>query len=146
MTSSFKIHLRPNERIYINGAVVRVDRRVSLEFLNNVTFLLETHVMQEADATSPIRQLYFVVQSMIIDPATAPLAQKLFVSSMLVLRKTVTDAAILNGLDEVELLVGSGRSFDALKAIRGLIPLEDENLRKQPDGGLLEREQEAEIA
>ncbi|CFX54876.1 putative flagellum biosynthesis repressor protein FlbT [Candidatus Filomicrobium marinum] len=146
MTSSFKIHLRPNERIYINGAVVRVDRRVSLEFLNNVTFLLETHVMQEADATTPTRQLYFVVQSMIIDPATAPLAQKLFVSSMLVLRKTVTDAAILNGLDEVELLVESGRSFDALKAIRGLISLEDEILRQQPDDGLLEREQEAEIA
>ncbi len=102
MTPSIKIHLRPNERIYINGAVVRVDRRVSLEFLNNVTFLLETHVMQEADATTPIRQLYFVVQSIIIDPATADLAHQLFVSSILMLRKTVTDAALRHGLDEAD--------------------------------------------
>jgi len=145
MTPSIKIHLRPNERIYINGAVVRVDRRVSLEFLNNVTFLLETHVMQEADATTPIRQLYFVVQSIIIDPATADLAHQLFVSSILMLRKTVTDAALRHGLDEVETLVQGGRPFDALKAIRALIPLEDEILRQQAES-LQAREEEAEIA
>jgi flagellar protein FlbT len=145
MTPSIKIHLRPNERIYVNGAVVRVDRRVSLEFLNNVTFLLETHVMQEADATTPIRQLYFVVQSIIIDPGTASLAQQLFVSSTVVLRKTVTDPALRNGLDEVEALVQAGRPFEALKAIRVLIPLEDEILRQQAES-LTVREVEAEIA
>lgn len=146
MTSSLKIHLRPNERIYINGAVVRVDRRVSLEFMNNVTFLLETHVMQEADATTPIRQLYFVVQSIIIDPATAPLARQVFVSSMLMLRNTLKDASLADKLDGIEVLVESGRPFEALKTIRGLIPLEDELLRSQAGDRLTVREQEPEIA
>jgi len=146
MTSSFKIHLRPNERIYINGAVVRVDRRVSLEFLNNVTFLLENHVMQETDAKTPIRQLYFVVQSIIIDPQTAPLAQQLFVSSMLVLRQTVKDPAIASKLGEVEALVQGGRPFEALKTIRGLIPLEDEYLRSQTEDRLTVRQHEPEVA
>lgn len=146
MTSSLKIHLRPNERIYVNGAVVRVDRRVSLEFLNNVTFLLETHVMQEADATTPMRRLYFVVQSIIIDPATAPLAQQLFVSSMLVLRETLPDAELADKLNDVESLVQSGRPFDALKMIRGLIPLEDEFRQRQSAARLTVREQQPEVA
>jgi flagellar protein FlbT len=146
MTSSLKIHLRPNERIYINGAVVRVDRRVSLEFLNNVTFLLETHVLQEADATTPMRQLYFVVQSIIIDPATAPLAQQLFVSSMMVLRETLDDPELVEKLSDVEALVESGRPFDALKMIRGLIPLEDKLRQSQTVDRLTVREQQPEVA
>jgi flagellar biosynthesis repressor protein FlbT len=40
------ISLRRGERIFINGAVLRVDRKVCLELLNDVTFLLESHVMQ----------------------------------------------------------------------------------------------------
>ena len=36
MKSSFKIFLKANERIFINGAVIRVDRKVSLELLNDV--------------------------------------------------------------------------------------------------------------
>ena len=43
------IHLKRGEKLYVNGAVVRVDRRTSLEFLNDVTFLLENHVMQAED-------------------------------------------------------------------------------------------------
>ena len=54
---SFRISLKPAERIYINGAVIRVDRRVSLEFLNDVQFLLENHVLQAEQANTPLRQL-----------------------------------------------------------------------------------------
>ena len=63
------ISLRSGEKIYRNGAVVRVDRKVSIELLNDVTFLLEAHVMQPQDTNTPLRQLYFVVQTMLIDPA-----------------------------------------------------------------------------
>ena len=65
------IHLKRGEKLYVNGAVLRVDRRTSLEFLNDVTFLLENHVMQAEEAVTPERQLYFVVQSMIMDPGNA---------------------------------------------------------------------------
>ena len=41
-----QIHLKKGEKLYVNGAVIRADHRCSLEFLNNVTFLLENHVMQ----------------------------------------------------------------------------------------------------
>ena len=40
------ITLRAGERFFINGAVIRIDRKASIELLNDVTFLLENHVMQ----------------------------------------------------------------------------------------------------
>ena len=36
-----KISLRAGERIYINGAVLRVDRKVSVELVNDVMQLIE---------------------------------------------------------------------------------------------------------
>ncbi|TIP15060.1 MAG: flagellar biosynthesis repressor FlbT, partial [Mesorhizobium sp.] len=46
MSNTLKISLKPNEKIYINGAVVRVDRKVTIELMNDVQFLLESHVIQ----------------------------------------------------------------------------------------------------
>ena len=46
MKSTLRISLKSGERIFINGAVLRVDRKVAVEFLNDVTFLLENHVLQ----------------------------------------------------------------------------------------------------
>ena len=46
MKNTLKISLKPNEKIYINGAVLKVDRKVSIELLNDVQFLLENHVLQ----------------------------------------------------------------------------------------------------
>ena len=63
-----KISLRAGERVYINGAVLRVDRKVSLELVNDVMFLLEGQVMQASDATTALRQLYFIVQLMLMNP------------------------------------------------------------------------------
>ena len=68
MTSTLKITLKPNEKLYINGAVIRADRKVSLEFLNDVQFLLEAHVLQAEQATTPLKQLYFIVQIMLMNP------------------------------------------------------------------------------
>ena len=66
-----KISIRAGERIFINGAVLRADRKVTLEFLNTVTFLLEQHVLTPDETTKPLRQLYFMIQSAIIDPKCA---------------------------------------------------------------------------
>ena len=75
------ITLRAGERFFINGAVIRIDRKASIELLNEVTFLLENHVMQAEEATTLIRQIYFAVQIMLMDPtaaaSAAPLARSL---------------------------------------------------------------------
>ena len=63
-----KITLRAGEKVYINGAILCADRKVSLEFLNDVTFLLESHVLQADETTTPLRQLYYAAQIMLINP------------------------------------------------------------------------------
>src|SRR5690606_1917209 len=58
MNNTLKISLKANEKIYVNGAVIKADRKVSLEFLNDVQFLLQSHVLQPEEASTPLRQLY----------------------------------------------------------------------------------------
>ena len=126
MKSKLKIHLKPKERIYINGASLRVDRKVTIELLNDVDFLLEAHVLEEVDATTPLRQLYYVIQSLLIEPQTKDLAVQIYQRQHRELVSSYMDREILEGLVDIKTMIEDGRAFDALKRIRGLLPIEDE--------------------
>ena len=119
MTRAMHLSLRAGERVYVNGAVLRVDRRVSLELLNEATFLLEHHVLQPEQATTPLRQLYFAAQIMLIDPAKAEEARALYGRLHEGLMGALANAALRDGLDAALALVTGGRPFEALKLIRG---------------------------
>ena len=112
------VHLKRGEKLYVNGAVLKVDRRTSIEFLNDVTFLLENHVMQAEEATTPCRQLYFVVQTMLMDPANAGLTAELYKHLSGRLRSTSTSLDLAALLDAADQKVGESRYFDALKQLR----------------------------
>ena len=131
MKSTLRISLKSGERIFINGAVLRVDRKVALEFLNDVTFLLENHVLQPEDATTPLRQLYFIAQMILINPDGKEQSTALFRKSVSMLLNCFENEEILAELKRVDGLVAAGRAFDALKAIRGLYPTEDRILNDQ---------------
>ncbi|HEV7417852.1 flagellar biosynthesis repressor FlbT [Tianweitania sediminis] len=120
MKSKLKIALKPGEKIYVNGAVISVDRKVSLEFLNDVQFLLQNHVMQPEDATSPLRQLYFIVQIILMNPDDAAQARDLFRNSLPILLDTFTSESIRSTLKDVDRMVAEGETFEALRTIRGL--------------------------
>ncbi|WP_082513230.1 flagellar biosynthesis repressor FlbT [Methylobacterium sp. Leaf125] len=119
-----RLSLRAGERVYVNGAVLRVDRKVSLELLNDATFLLETHVLQAEAATTPLRQLYFAVQALVIDPANADPARELCRSLQAGLLAVVADPEIREGVLGAGQLVEAGRLIEALKLIRGLYAAE----------------------
>jgi flagellar protein FlbT len=114
------LSLRAGERIFINGAVLRADRKVSIELLNDANFLLENHVLQVEDATTPLRQLYFVVQAILIDPGSAERARVMFRDLHTATLRSFENDEIVSGLKNVAEMVASGRTFDALKVIRGL--------------------------
>ena len=126
------ITLRAGERIYINGAVLRVDRKATLELMNDATFLLETHVMQAKDATTPLRQIYFVVQVMLMDPASARGTTQLVAALIDKATQAFDNAQIQQGLATVSDLIGRARYFEAMKSIRALYPLEQSEMF--PDG------------
>lgn len=132
MKKGLRISLRAGERIYVNGAVLRADRKVSLEFLNDVVFLLENHVMMAEETTTPLRQLYFVVQTMLMDPGRAAATREMFESSYTLLQASFENVEVLAGLRHVHELVSTGRIYDGLKAIRALFPVEEAILN---DGG-----------
>lgn len=144
MNSALRISLKAGERIYINGAVLRTDRKVTIDILNEVTFLLEQHVMKPEDTTTPLRQLYFMVQTMLIDPAGAGKARDMAKTLLAALAKAVVNRELLAGLAAVSLHVEEGKPFDALKAIRMLYPIEAEILARmnepgEVDGGSIDK-------
>ncbi|MCI0600222.1 MAG: flagellar biosynthesis repressor FlbT [Beijerinckiaceae bacterium] len=118
------ISLRAGERIYINGAVVRADRKVSLELLNDATFLLEAHVMKVEDAATPLRQLYFMIQIILMNPNDSTDARRMCEISIRMTIAASDNAALNAGLRAVKALVDSNRYFEALKAVRALFPVE----------------------
>ncbi len=119
------ISLRRGERIFINGAVVRVDRKVCLELLNDVTFLLENHVMQPQEATTPFKRLYFAIQTTLMSPNDCESATQLC-RSLLASLDSSRDPRIASGLALAARHISEGRMFDALKSVRLLFAIEPE--------------------
>jgi len=122
------ISLRPGEKIYINGAVLRADRKVSIEILNDATFLLEAHVMKVEDASTPLRQLYFIIQIMLMNPTDSLAAREMFKKSIHMTIDVSESVVLVSGLRTVKTLVDGNRIFEALKAVRSLFPIEAEIL------------------
>jgi flagellar protein FlbT len=122
------ITLRAGEKIYINGAVIRIDRKATIELLNDVTFLLENHVMQAEQATTPLRQIYFAVQVALMDPgavaAAVTLARRLIVAASQIFENPAIIAGIRGIADQID----RSRYFEALKALRALFPLEEREM------------------
>lgn len=132
MKTTLKVSLKPNEKIYINGAVIKVDRKVTLELLNDVQFLLESHVLQPDQASTPLRQLYFMIQIMLMEPAGAAEAREMFRRSLPLLLANFTDEHIRSTLKQVDRMVGEDRVYEALKAVRSLYRLEEQALSFEP--------------
>ncbi len=139
------ISLRPGERIFVNGAVLKVDRKVSIEFLNDVTFLLEHHVLLPEDTSTPLRQLYFIVQTVLIDPANGSQARVMFDRSIVSLLEAFDNEQICEGLAEIRTLFESGRTFDALKVLRPLFAIEDKILAEGRRPGKPDSHQTCEV-
>ena len=126
------INLRAGEKLYLNGAVLRSDRKVSLELMNDAVFLLEAHVMSPDKATTPLRQLYFVVQTMLMDPQGVARARLVFTASLEAMTAAYDDADVQTVLALCARQVAKDRFFDALKGLRGAFALDDALLGRLP--------------
>jgi len=122
--ATFKISMKPNERIYINGAVIRFDRKTSLEFLNDVQFLLESHVMQAAEADTPLKRLYFVIQAQLMSPNDRDATTDMFNEQLEQLLTTFEDPTVVHDLKNVDRMVKETRFHEAMKTLRLLFPIE----------------------
>ena len=130
-----KITVRGGDRLFVNGAILRMDRKVGIEMLNEMTFLLEQHVIEQSETSSPLRQFYFITQTILIEPALNDTARSLASHCLasLFVAYGETDRALAAGLKEVEALFRSERFIETLKKIRSLLPLEARILECHPE-------------
>jgi len=65
-----KLNLRANERLVINGALLTALKPTSLLINNQVSMLLERHIMRPEHAKTPARRVYFAIQCAYIADAS----------------------------------------------------------------------------
>ena len=130
MTKSLQFHLKAGSRLFVNGAVLKVDRKVAVEFLNDVNFLLEHHVMQPDQATTPLKQIYYVIQLMMMERDSTEEHRANLEKTLQDMAETYENTTVREGLLEVRQLMAKEGYFHALKVLRGLF---SEEQSKQPD-------------
>jgi flagellar biosynthesis repressor protein FlbT len=124
MNGTLSLLLKAGDRLYLNGAVIRADRKVRIDILNEATFLLGNHLMQADAADTPLKQLYYAVQSMLIEPETASAARLMALSMLDPLEKAFSNPTILTGLAMIGGDIRKGRPYPALKSLRALFAVE----------------------
>ncbi|MCC2096667.1 MAG: flagellar biosynthesis repressor FlbT [Hyphomicrobiales bacterium] len=113
-----RISLRSDAKIYINGAVLRVDRKVNIELLNEAVFLLENHVLQPDEADTPLKQIYFVIQSVLIEPKSRTEMQPVILSLLRALLSRSASGAERENIPLIIEEVKADKYFLALKHLR----------------------------
>lgn len=125
---SLKLALKPHERTIIGGAVIK-NGASSCHLLieNNVPILRQADILSEADANSPCRRIYFVIQLMYIDGNNNSELQPLYwelVSDVLSAAPSMKDL-----ISQVSQLIIKNKFYQALKIAKKLIQYEEELLK-----------------
>ena len=121
-----KLKLAAHEQLVVNGAVmVNGDYRTTLLIRNFSHILREKDVLQQGQADTPTKLLYFQVQAMLLaQPPTPSALQDEYARQLARLRLAYTDPDHLDVLDEVDRLVGDGDHYKALRQLQSLIAVE----------------------
>lgn len=118
------IDLKPGEKILIGDAVITNDQqRTRLHISGDSPILREKDVMQEADADTPCKKLYFLVQCMYL--ARAP---RVYFDKYFGLVKELQNAAPTTSLFVMKIndMIIEGAFYKAMKEARELIRHEEE--------------------
>jgi flagellar protein FlbT len=124
-----KLSLKPHEKFVLNGAVVQNgDRRGVLVLQNKASVLREKDIMQETEANSPARRVYFPVMMMYLDEAGAARCYDEFVLRMNEFMGVIRNPDVLADCVNVSKHVLAREYYKALMICRKLIEYEDERI------------------
>lgn len=130
-----KLSLKPGEKFVLNGAVItNGDKRSSLVIQNKASILREKDIIQQEDANTPAKHIYFAIMMMYLD-----IDEELDLYQEFALRTTEFMSAVENP-DALAVCVAiskdvmSGEYYSALAKCRALIEFEDERLKYVPGG------------
>lgn len=123
-----KLTLKPNERIIIDGAVIRNGSTTSHFFVENkVPLLRQKDILTESDATTPCKRIYLVVQLMYIGDGLSEELSNLYWN----LARDIIEAApsMKNLISGISQSIVDANFYQALKQARILISAEEELMR-----------------
>lgn len=118
------IDLKPHEKILIGEAVITNDaQRTRLHIAGDAPILRQKDVMQEEDATSPCKKIYFLIQCMYLARNPSEYHEKYF--NMV---GEIQDAAPSTSLYFMKIndQILNGHYYRAMKEAKSLIAYEEE--------------------
>ena len=128
-----KLSLKPGERFVLNGAVVQNgDRRAVMVLQNKASVLREKDIMQEADASTPARRIYFPVMMMDLEEAAAERYYDEFVRRLTEFMGVISNPEVLADCVNISKHCMAREYYRELMACRKLIEYEDERLGNVP--------------
>ncbi|MES2034858.1 MAG: flagellar biosynthesis repressor FlbT [Pseudomonadota bacterium] len=130
-----KLSLKPGEKFVLNGAVVQNgDRRGVLVLQNKASVLREKDIMQQEEAVTPARHVYFPVMMMYLDEANAIRYYDEFVRRLSEFMGVIRNPDVLADCVAVSKHAMAKEYYKALMLCRKLIEYEDERLGHVPAG------------
>lgn len=125
---ALRLTLKPNEKIVINGCVIRnADRRQTLTIENQADVVRGVDLLDETSAATPVKKVYFFIQSALLRPEIrddiVPIIQQKLAHLV-----PVFHDQIAGHIFEAANHVSAGNYYKAMRALRDVMRYEAELL------------------
>lgn len=129
------LKLRPQERVVVNGALIRnaSDHAISLHLLNRASLLHERDILLPEDAKTPLSQLYLLAQALLLDGAGAEEHRKEFVhlaAKVYAKAMGTKDNATCSLIADAIKLVSEDNFYRTLRLLKPAIGVDSSSTRK----------------
>ena len=128
------LKLGPHERVLINGAVIENgDRRSRLAIMTpNAHILRLRDAIHPEEVNTPVRRVCYIAQLVLSGDADADEAKMQLLRGIEQLSQVLTDNDSRTQLTVATTAVLDGQHYQALKALRSLLPREERLLAARP--------------
>lgn len=125
--SGLVLKLGPRERVLINGAVIENgERRSRLSIVTPGANILRLRdAIHPEEVNTPVRRVCYIVQLVLSGDADPEEAQLQLMRGIEQLSQVLTDPDSKMQLDKATQAVAEGQFYQALKALRALLPREE---------------------
>ncbi len=132
--SGLVLKLGPKERVLVNGAVIENgDRRARISILTpGANILRLKDAIHPEEATTPVRRVCYIAQLVLSGDADAGEARRQLLLGIEQLSQVFLDEDSRTQLAAATRAVNEGQPYQALKALRALLPREERLLAAAP--------------
>ena len=124
-----KVRLKPSEKVVINGAVMTAgDNGATLVLHNKASLLRAKDIMQEEDANTPAKRLYFMIMLMYLDPENKSDNMENYLDFAMDIMNVTGLKQMKKSIALIHQDISDGEFYRALKTCRAVMKLESELL------------------